>query len=149
MQESAGPVLNQVNLVVRDVPTSIAFWRHFGLNVEEAAHPEWARHHATVVMPSGLRLELDSQLFAKQWNPGWRPSGGNGMGVLFFQVPAADEVDRLFADVTKAGYAGQKAPEDAFWGARYAIVEDPDGNAVGIMSPIDPSSRRPPPPPPD
>jgi predicted enzyme related to lactoylglutathione lyase len=25
--------------------------------------------------------------------------------------------------------------------ARYAIVEDPDGNAVGVMSPVDPARR--------
>ena len=29
------------------------------------------------------------------------------------------------------------APIDAFWGARYAIVDDPDGNHVGIMGPQD------------
>ena len=27
------------------------------------------------------------------------------------------------------------------WGARYAVVTDPDGNAVGIMSAIDPGRR--------
>ena len=37
----------------------------------------------------------------------------------------------------------QQEPYDAFWGARYAIVEDPDGNAVGLMSPIDPDRQRP------
>jgi uncharacterized glyoxalase superfamily protein PhnB len=36
-------------------------------------------------------------------------------------------------------------PWDAFWGARYAIVEDPDGIAVGLMSPISPDRRSPPP----
>ena len=44
--------------------------------------------------------------------------------------------------------AGHKAPEDAFWGARDAIVEDPDGSSVGIMSPIDDAMRREPPLPP-
>ena len=43
--------------------------------------------------------------------------------------------------VTGAGYRGQQPPYDAFWGARYAVVEDPDGNAVGIMSPSDPDRR--------
>jgi uncharacterized glyoxalase superfamily protein PhnB len=37
----------------------------------------------------------------------------------------------------------QQPPYDAFWGARYAVVSDPDGNAVGIMSPIDPDRRSP------
>ena len=57
-----------------------------------------------------------------------------------FKVESRDEVDRLFADLTGAGYRGQQPPYDAFWGARYAIVEDPDGNAVGLMSPSDPAS---------
>lgn len=30
---------------------------------------------------------------------------------------------------------------DVDWGARYAIVEDPDGNGVGLMSPIDPERK--------
>ena len=47
-----------------------------------------------------------------------------------------------------APYRSHRAPEDAFWGARYSILEDPDGNSVGIMSAIDESKRRPPPPPP-
>jgi len=46
-----------------------------------------------------------------------------------------------------------RAPFDAFWGARYAIVlgaryaivEDPDGVAVGLMSPSSAEHRRPPP----
>ena len=34
---------------------------------------------------------------------------------------------------------------DTFFGARYAIVADPDGRSVGIMSPIDPARRSAPP----
>ncbi len=39
--------------------------------------------------------------------------------------------------MTSAGYTGHLAPFDAFWGARYAVIDDPDGNHVGIMSPMD------------
>ena len=53
-----------------------------------------------------------------------------------FRVPSRDGVDELYGDLTEAGYAGLQAPHDAFWGARYAIVEDPDGIAVGLMSPV-------------
>jgi hypothetical protein len=34
-----------------------------------------------------------------------------------------------------------QVPYDAFWGARYAIVADPDGNEVGLMSPRDDDRR--------
>ena len=28
------------------------------------------------------------------------------------------------------------------WGSRYAVVEDPDGNAVGLMSPKEPDRKK-------
>jgi len=62
--------------------------------------------------------------------------------VLFLAVSSRDTVDEIFRKMGAAGYASQKAPEDGFWGARYAIFEDPDGNSIGIMSPIDPDRRR-------
>jgi uncharacterized glyoxalase superfamily protein PhnB len=94
-------------------------------------------------MPDGIDLDFDSQEFAQQWNTGWTPRSGGGMGVLGFGLPSREAVDSLFADVTHAGYKSQQPPFDAFWGARYAVVEDPDGNAVGLMSPIDPERRTP------
>ena len=62
-----------------------------------------------------------------------------------FSVSSRAAVDKLYTEVTDAGYKGQQEPYDAFWGARYAIIEDPDGNAVGLMSPIDPDRRAAPP----
>ena len=69
------------------------------------------------------------------------------------QQPRFDQVNLVVRDMdatlafyrkvglTAAGYAGSQPPYDAFWGARYAIVEDPDGNDVGLMSPIDAQRR--------
>jgi uncharacterized glyoxalase superfamily protein PhnB len=53
---------------------------------------------------------------------------------MFLSVAERVDVDRLFQAATTAGYRTQKSPEDAFRGARYAIVEDPDGHAIGFMS---------------
>ena len=143
------PLLAQINLVVRDVHVASAFYRLLGLPMQPAAHPDWAAHHATAILSNGTRLELDSEAFAQQWDPGLsgRALGLPG-GVIFFRVASREEVDRVFERMTNAGYPAHQQPEDAFWGARYAIVEDPDGNAVGIMSEIDNDKRRPPPPPP-
>ena len=47
--------------------------------------------------------------------------------------------------IDRRGNRGLQAPFDAFWGARYAIIEDPDGIAVGLMSPISAKHRAPPP----
>ena len=142
------PILSQVNLIVRDLQASATFYRLLGLTVQEAGRREWVPHHATAVTPTGVRLEFDSAAFARQWDPGWKEHSGGNRCVLFFGVSSPDEVDRRFEAMAAAGYVVEKTPEDAFWGARYAIVEDPDGNPVGIMSPVDPARRRVPPAPP-
>jgi uncharacterized glyoxalase superfamily protein PhnB len=151
MSEPASPVaLPQVNIVVRDMQMSVAFYRLLGVWIDEVAAEwaEWARHHVNGVASNGVRVELDSVAFAKQWNPGLDEARLGSAAILMFHVSSREEVDRVHARVTAAGHRSHKAPEDAFWGARYAIVEDPDGNSVGIMSTIDDSKRRPPPPPP-
>jgi uncharacterized glyoxalase superfamily protein PhnB len=61
--------------------------------------------------------------------------------VLGFSVASRDAVDERYAALTGAGYPGRQPPYDAFWGARYAVVQDPDGRDVGLMSPIDPDRK--------
>ncbi len=133
------PVMDQVNLVVSDVEASVAFYRLLGLDIPDT-DPEWKARHRSATT-EGLDLDFDSEEFARQWDPGW----SGGMGVLGFKVPTREAVDERHAALTAAGHLSQAAPYDAFWGARYAIVEDPDGNAVGIMSPVDPERRSAPP----
>ncbi len=62
----------------------------------------------------------------------WRFRGATGGGaVLGVSVASRDKVDEVYAGLVDAGYPGRQPPYDAFWGSRYAIVEDPDGNPVG------------------
>jgi uncharacterized glyoxalase superfamily protein PhnB len=44
------------------------------------------------------------------------------------------EVDEIYARVTGAGFHGEKAPWDAFWGQRYAQLQDPDGVPVDLYA---------------
>ena len=132
------PVLNQISLVVKDMDAMVTFYRSLGLEIPDT-DPAWQAQHRTAAMPEGLDLDFDSDEFAQQWNHGWRSRGKGTMGVLGFHVSSREAVDELYEGLTNAGYHGQQVPSDAFWGARYAIVEDPDGNAVGLMSPIDPA----------
>jgi uncharacterized glyoxalase superfamily protein PhnB len=93
-----------------------------------------------------MHLDLDSIEFTPSWNAGWPP--GQSGAVIGFEVSSGDEVDRLHTHLTELGYNSQQSPYDTFWGARYALLADPDGNSVGLMSPIDPTrATRPPDPP--
>lgn len=136
------PVLDQINLVVGDMGAMVDFYRRLGLEIAPAEAP-WDRHHRMVSSPDGLDFDLDSADFATVWNRGW-PSGRTGP-VIGFRVPSRKSVDETYADLTSAGYVGAQPPYDAFWGARYAVVLDPDGNSVGLMSPADPVRRTLPP----
>ena len=135
-------VPNQVNLVVRDMDAAVAFYERLGAAVLPA-EPPWDRHHRTVTTPDGLDFDLDSTEFAGQWNEGWMD--GRVGAVLGFGVSSRGAVDAVYADLIEAGHTGEQPPYDAFWGARYAVVRDPDGNSVGIKSPIDPDRRTTPP----
>jgi hypothetical protein len=93
-----------------------------------------------------IAFDLDSTEFAQRWNTGWKGRTDlRGRVVVGFGVPARTDVDELFRDMIAAGYRGLQEPIDAFWGARYAIIEDPDGIAVGLMSPVSADMKSPPP----
>jgi catechol 2,3-dioxygenase-like lactoylglutathione lyase family enzyme len=136
------PVLDQVNVIVGDMDAAVDFYRRLGVTLPDDG--PWNVYHRSAEHPAGLDFDLDLVSFAARWNAGARTEGFKGV-VLGFRVGTRDAVDRIHADLTGAGYRSQQEPYDAFWGSRYAILEDPDGNAVGIMSPMDDAYRSAPP----
>lgn len=139
------PVFSQMNLVVTDMDATLAFYRALGLEFADHTGREWpagsGARHAEVTMPSGMHLEFDNVEMTKLWHHGWRdPSVGvpTSRAIIGFAVPSRQDVDQRYAELTTAGHLGRQAPYDAFWGGRYAVVADPDGNECGLMSPPDP-----------
>ena len=132
-----GVELNTVSVVVNDMAASLAFYRRLGVDIPEDS--VWLAngvgHHVTVKMPSGFNLDFDSEAMTRAYDPAWKP--GLGANAIIFHTQTREAIDAIYADMTSAGYAGHLAPFDAFWGARYAVIDDPDGNHVGIMSPMD------------
>ena len=141
------PVFNQLNIVSGDAEASIAFYRRLGVEIpdQQVWRTPSGTHHVNA-RSGETSFEMDSVAFARIWNPAWRDRADlTGHVVLGFHVASREAVDAAYADLTGAGYKGLQAPHDAFWGARYAIVEDPDGIAVGLMSPKSTEFRSPPP----
>ena len=146
-EEFEAPVLDQVNLVVRNMEATVAFYRLLGLQIPDAEiWRDGDGAHASVKFPNGVDLEFDSPAFAAAYNAGWSEDGaGSGRVVLTFRTATRDGVDTMFERVVAAGNTPSQPPYDAFWGARYAVVLDPDGHPVGLMSESDPARRSPPP----
>jgi len=125
--------LDAVGIVVADMGKALAFYRRLGLPVPDGADDQ---PHVEVALPGGTRLLFDTEETIASFHPQWRaPSGGGRLGFAF-QLPGTEAVDAAYAELTSAGYRGELAPFDAFWGQRYAIVLDPDGTGVDLFAPL-------------
>ncbi len=129
----------QVNLFVADMAASVEFYRLLELDVPDPFEwPSGSRaQHVEVRSDHDCYLALDNYPQARIWNKHFDPDRGRGNVVVGLLVASRDDVDRLYMNIRDAGHPVGQEPYDAFWGSRYAIVIDPDGNQVGLKSPID------------
>ena len=123
------PQLNALGIVVSDMARSIGFYRLVGLDVPET--PD--EGHVDAFLPNGVRFMLDSEETIRSFRPDWVRAAGNQLG-LTLECASPAEVDEVYARVTNAGYHGEKEPWDAFWGQRYAQLQDPDGVPVDLYA---------------
>ncbi|WP_156725418.1 VOC family protein [Streptomyces apocyni] len=128
------PRFDLIGIVVSDLAASLAFYRRLGLVFPEAAEDQ---PHVEAELPGGLRFALDTEETVRSFHPDWRPPTSEGRIGLAFLCGDAPSVDARYAELTAAGGKGVLAPFDAFWGQRYATVEDPDGNGVDLFAPLE------------
>ncbi|HLI65622.1 MAG TPA: VOC family protein [Caulobacteraceae bacterium] len=141
----ATAVFDQINLIVRDMDRSIAFYRRLGVELPDSA--AWKTpsgvHHLSISSPETCDFAFDSHALARNYNHGF--AAERGKVLIGFRLPSRAAVDETYADLIAHEHQGLQPPYDVFWGSRFAIVEDPDGNPVGLMSPADAEHRAPPP----
>ncbi|MDR3692327.1 MAG: VOC family protein, partial [Fimbriimonas sp.] len=119
-----------IGIVVADMAESLRFYRLLGIEIPES---DPAEPHIEVTLPNGLRFAWDALSMVQEIDPDWVPPTGQRMGLGFVcDTPAG--VDDVYAKVVEAGSSGRREPWDAFWGQRYAIVLDPDGNEVSLFA---------------
>lgn len=124
------PELNGVGIVVSDMARSIRFYRLLGLDVPET--PD--EGHVDAFLPNGVRFMLDTEDVVRSFRPDWTRETGNQLG-LALECGSPAEVDDVYARVIAAGFRGEKEPWDAFWGQRYAQLQDPNGVPVDLYAP--------------
>ena len=130
------PILDQINLVCSDINATLSFYREMGVDIPEELVWTTATgaHHVEVKMPGGFELSFDSPALAQVYNSG-HPElrSGRSNNIMSFRLGSADDVDLLYDKMVKKGHPGSQQPYTTFWGSRYAIVEDPDGNWVEFL----------------
>jgi predicted lactoylglutathione lyase len=129
--------LAQVNLIVTDLTRAKEFWALLGWQ-STPRHPK----AALFSFPNGMSLVLHEPDFARLWDPAYAGVSA-GSTVLDLNLPSREAVDDSHARVVGAGFRSTVEPWDTFFGARYAIVCDPDGHRIGLKSPQDPSRSYP------
>jgi uncharacterized glyoxalase superfamily protein PhnB len=126
------PQLNAIGIVASNMAESIRFYGLLGLDMPET--PD--EGHVEASMPNGMRLMLDKEEVILSFNADWKRETGNQIS-LAFECESPAEVDELYAKVTEAGFHGEKEPWDAFWGQRYAQLQDPDGVPVDLYAALE------------
>jgi catechol 2,3-dioxygenase-like lactoylglutathione lyase family enzyme len=123
------PQLNAIGIVASDMGRSIRFYRLLGLDVPET--PD--EGHVDTFLPNGVRFMLDSEDTVRSFRPDWQRETGNQLA-LAFECASPSEVDETYKRAVGAGFHGEKEPWDAFWGQRYAQLQDPDGIGVDLYA---------------
>ena len=126
--------LDGFGLVVEDMAETLAFYRLIGLDIPAAADMEG---HVEIDLGGGNRLMLDTVEIVRSFDDTWRSPQERGRLGLAIRTGAPAEVDATHQRVVEAGYRSHRAPWNAFWGQRYAIVVDPNGVLVDLYAPID------------
>ena len=124
------PRFEAIGMVVSDMVRTIGFYSRLGLEFPDGAESE---QHVEAPLPGGLRFMLDAEDVIRSIDPEWRRPAGSSIALAFACDSAAD-VDRVHRELVEAGYESHKEPWDAFWGQRYAVVLDHDGNGVDLYA---------------
>ena len=98
-----------------------------------------SKRFLAVLFAQGCKFafEIDNEYLARIYNAAWRKSNGSSTLLLSVSFESRQAVDVAYAKLVAAGYESRQSPYDAFWGSRFAIVADPEGNDVGLMSPAE------------
>lgn len=124
------PKLNAVGVITSNLSRTVEFYKLLGFEFPEYKPDEG--HVESIIKNGGTKLMIDSKQIVKDII-GEDPMPGNHSSfAVEYDSPA--EVNEISRKVKEAGFKVVKEPWDAFWGQRYAVVEDPDGYKVDLYS---------------
>ncbi len=125
--------LYMVGLIVRDMPTALAFYGRLGLAIPAGSE---TKPHVQIKMSGGMTFFLDCK--PERWDPqfGAQPEPQANASseqyplVLEFYLKEQTVLDAKYAELTGFGYEGFREPYLTPFGMYFAMVKDPDGNTI-------------------
>ena len=122
--------LDVVGVAVKSMAESLRFYRLLGMDIPAGSEAE---PHVEVTL-DGIRFAWDTIEVLKGVYDEWDEQPTGHRVELAWKCDGREAVDALYSTIVAQGYRGHKPPWDAFWGQRYAIVEDPDGNLISLFA---------------
>jgi catechol 2,3-dioxygenase-like lactoylglutathione lyase family enzyme len=125
------PKFDMIGIVTKDMKASLEFYRRLGWETPTDQDQE---AHVEITLENGLRFAWDTLELMQRLVPD-HVHHPHSVGAFLLENAAA--VDAKYFELTQAGYASTREPWDAFWGQRYAMIQDPDGNTVDLFAPLE------------
>jgi len=129
--------VSQINIIAKNHEATLRFYRMVGLDIPEPINQLVGALHVVSKNDQGMLLEVYNHHLASIYHAGIRNGNSSRSTIIGISLESRDLVDVTYGKLVAAGFEGRQPPYDAFWGSRYAVVADPDGNDVGLMSPPD------------
>ena len=124
-------------IFVSDVSATSAFYSALDLKIEHISEMFGRATWGDEVM-----LEFGTKQLTRSYDPNFKEPDLSSKSTINFELASESAVDAKFMHLTELGYVGHLPPIDAPWQARFAIIEDPDGNFVGLHSPRNREAER-------
>lgn len=136
------PTSSGLYFAVKNMARTVAFYRDLGFDIPDGAE---TKIHVTLRLGEGVGVAFGTLQLTRGYNPEWLEAVEGSPNALRSDLPTRNDVDKTYQRMIGHGHTGSLAPIDAFWGSRYAEIQDPDGNVLGFHSPADPAKAGPPP----
>lgn len=126
------PVLRGLYLFAASVQKAVEFYQLLGLTAEVVSD-DFARF----TWSNGSTLEIGSGKLTSSYDPDWQEPGSPSKNTIGFEFVTHEQVDEIYSRMVAAGYRSQLAPCVPPWRSRFALINDPDGNIIGLHGPRD------------
>jgi catechol 2,3-dioxygenase-like lactoylglutathione lyase family enzyme len=124
--------LDAITVTSRDLTATAKFYSLLGFKFPQ--FESGAKHLEPITAAGDVRLMIDERGLMKSIT-GKEPTPPNHSSFAI-KCGSPAEVDDGVAKIQAEGFLVVKAPWDAFWGQRYAIVADPDGYMIDLFAPL-------------
>ncbi|WP_297079923.1 VOC family protein [uncultured Enterococcus sp.] len=120
--------LDMVGIITKDMQRAIGFYETLGFNKVAGETLDYVE-----LQHEGVRISLNTaKMVASIY--GYEPKTVGDTVELAFLCETPEDVDCTYFKMSDAGYESFRKPWDTFWGQRYAIIKDIDGNLLSLFA---------------